>query len=156
MNKKLVIFDLDGTLIDSLKDIAFSTNRVLIELGFEEHPIEEYKRFIGDGAKELVKRALPDSSDEEKVLEALEIFKKEYGGKETIHTKPFDGGYQMLHQLQDSCEFALLSNKPHEFTLKYMEQFFKEFGTCFGCDSSFGFYSEHVRETFLAGIGYEQ
>ena len=125
--KKLVIFDLDGTLIDSLKDIALCTNSVLKSFGYKEHPIEAYKSFIGDGARELVRRALPDSFVEEQLEEAVSIFKEVYGNKTAGNTKPFDGIYEMLDGLQESCEFALLSNKPHKFTLEYMENFFKDY-----------------------------
>jgi len=123
--KKLVIFDLDGTLIDSLKDIAFCTNYVLRSFGCKEHPVESYKNFIGDGARELVKRALPE--DFNKIEEALEMFKEEYSNKINENTKPFEGIYEMLQALESNCEFALLSNKPHKFTIEYMEVFFKDF-----------------------------
>jgi phosphoglycolate phosphatase len=125
--KKLIIFDLDGTLIDSLKDIALCTNSVLKELGCEEHPIEVYKEFTGDGARELVKRALPNGFSEEKIQKALGMFKEIYSNKINENTKPFDGIYEMLKALEDSCDLALLSNKPHKFTLEYMELFFSEF-----------------------------
>lgn len=125
--KKLVIFDLDGTLIDSLEDIALCTNKVLKSFGCEEHSIENYKSFIGDGARELVKRALPQSFNSEQIDDAMEMFKKIYSNKINSNTKPFGGIYEMLEELQEDCEFALLSNKPHQFTLEYMEIFFKQF-----------------------------
>jgi len=125
--KKLVIFDLDGTLIDSLKDIALCTNSVLKNLGYKEHSTDAYKKFIGDGARELVRRALPDSSLDDEIEKALEMFKEIYGNKIGGNTKPFEGIYEMLEELQKFCEFALLSNKPHKFTLEYMESFFKDY-----------------------------
>lgn len=125
--KKLVIFDLDGTLIDSLKDIALATNRVLKSFGCEEHPISAYRNFVGDGAKELVKRALPENFDEEQIEKGLALFKEIYSNKINANTKPFDGIYEMLRVLSTDCEFALLSNKPHKFTLEYMDLFFKEY-----------------------------
>lgn len=127
MKTKLIIFDLDGTLLDSLEDIAISANTMLEELGYKPYKIEEYKQFVGDGARELVKSALPKNLDEETVDEALKIFKSYYSNKIHGNTKPYDGIYEMLTSLVGTCDFALLSNKPHKFTLEYMELFFKEF-----------------------------
>lgn len=127
MKNKLVIFDLDGTLLDSLEDIAISANRVLEELGYEQHEIMEYRKFVGDGARALVKSALPDMLEEEQIDEALKMFKSYYSNKINGNTKPYDGIYNMLDTLESKCDFALLSNKPHKFTLEYMEMFFKEY-----------------------------
>lgn len=127
MKNKLVIFDLDGTLLDSLKDIALSANKVLEEFGYEPYEIDEYRKFVGDGARALVKSALPDTLEENEIDKALEIFKSNYSNKIHGNTKPYDGIYTMLDTLSSDCDFALLSNKPHKFTLEYMEKFFKEY-----------------------------
>ena len=128
MNKKrLIIFDLDGTLIDSQKDIALTTNHILKSMGYKEHQLESYKNFIGDGARELVRRALPENTSTQDIEQALEMFKEIYGNKMGANTKPFEGIYQMLEALQEDFEFALLSNKPHKFTLEYMRIFFSEY-----------------------------
>lgn len=127
MEKKLIIFDLDGTLLDSLEDIALSTNSVLKSFECEEYPVDSYKKFVGDGARELVKRALPDTFSTEQIDQALEMFKKIYSNKVNGNTKPFDGIYDMLESLQSQCDFAILSNKPHKFTLEYMDLFFNEY-----------------------------
>lgn len=126
-NKTLIIFDLDGTLIDSLTDIALSSNQVLKHFGCKEHEIETYRNFVGDGAKVLVQKALPKGFTEEQIEEALEMFKEIYSNKINLNTKPFDGIYKMLDDLNPYCDFALLSNKPHKFTLEYMDIFFKEY-----------------------------
>jgi phosphoglycolate phosphatase len=127
MNKKLIIFDLDGTLLDSLQDIALATNQVLKDFGCDEHSTESYRGFVGDGARELVKRALSKSFSKEQIDKALVMFKKIYSNKINGNTKPFDGIYEMLDNIKEQCDLALLSNKPHKFTLEYMELFFKEY-----------------------------
>ena len=128
MEKKTIIFDLDGTLLDSLKDIVISVNQVLEKLGYEAHTQEEYKQFIGDGAKKLLLRALPNGISDQTVQKALELFTDIYS--KTIHsnTKPYKGIYEMLDSLKkNNFSLNLLSNKPHQFTLKYYDIFFKQY-----------------------------
>ena len=128
MKKKLIIFDLDGTLIDSIQDIAISTNQVLEELGFETHPLDAYTNFVGDGAMILLKNALKPDVSEEILQKALKLFKKFYGDKIHKNTQPYDGIYEMLDTISNKdLQLAILSNKPHMFTVEFIEYFFKEY-----------------------------
>ena len=72
LKRQLLIFDLDGTLLNTLDDIGSSVNRVLIRKGFQSHPLEQYRYFVGDGSKMLVTRALPEDHRDEKTI-------KQYG-----------------------------------------------------------------------------
>jgi phosphoglycolate phosphatase len=128
LNKKTIIFDLDGTLLDSLQDIVISVNQVLEKLNYPTHELEAYKQFIGDGARKLLLRALPKDIEETQIDIALELFTEIYS--KTIHanTKPYDGIYSMLDSLKaNGFSLNLLSNKPQQFTLKYYDIFFSKY-----------------------------
>jgi len=123
MKKKLVIFDLDGTLLDTLSDIASTANKVLEELGYKTHDEQSYKSFVGDGAKELVRRAISPVDDEKETQKAFDLFKSYYDNRVDDKTIPFDGVIPMLQELENFCDIAILSNKPHLFTLKEVKKF---------------------------------
>ena len=125
--KKTVIFDLDGTLLDSIEDIASSMNKVLESLQLPTHKIEDYKHFVGGGVDILVENALSNQSKEIKD-EVIKRFKIEYDGKLHSKTLPYDGIYELLDELKKlDINLAVLSNKPHEFTVSYVNYFFKNY-----------------------------
>ena len=125
--KKTVIFDLDGTLLDSIEDIASSMNKVLESLQLPTHKIEDYKHFVGGGVDILVENALNNQSKEIKD-EVIKRFKIEYDGKLHSKTLPYDGIYELLDELKKlDINLAVLSNKPHEFTVSYVNHFFKDY-----------------------------
>ncbi|WP_066359512.1 HAD family hydrolase [Aliarcobacter cryaerophilus] len=125
--KKTVIFDLDGTLLDSIEDIASSMNKVLESLQLPTHKIEDYKHFVGGGVDILVENALNNESKEIKD-EVIKRFKIEYDGKLHSKTLPYDGIYELLDELKKlDINLAVLSNKPHEFTVSYVNHFFKNY-----------------------------
>jgi len=128
MKIKAVIFDLDGTLVDSIKDIAISMNKVLKKLGFEEHLENDYQNFVGDGALVLVQNAMPKDSSVETINEALELFKSIYETGIRENSKVYNGIYQMLDEIKNTnLKLAVLSNKPHEFTVEFIEYFFEDY-----------------------------
>ena len=125
--KKTIIFDLDGTLLDSIEDIASSMNKVLESLQLPTHKIEDYKHFVGGGVDILVENALNNQSKEIKD-EVIKRFKIEYDGKLHSKTLPYDGIYELLDELKKlDINLAVLSNKPHEFTVSYVNHFFKNY-----------------------------
>ena len=125
--KKTVIFDLDGTLLDSIEDIASSMNKVLESLQLPTHKIEDYKHFVGGGVDILVENALNNQSKEIKDV-VIKRFKIEYDGKLHSKTLPYDGIYELLDELKKlDINLAVLSNKPHEFTVSYVNHFFKNY-----------------------------
>ena len=132
---KVAIFDLDGTLLDTLKDLADACNFALRSYGFSEHQIDEYKYFLGNGVYKLVERALPmDKKDGETVDKVLTEFKKYYEKHKSDFTKPYDGIEELLIALKETgIKTAVVSNKPHEFAVEIVERYFaKSFDIVFG------------------------
>ncbi|HUI82717.1 MAG TPA: HAD-IA family hydrolase [Candidatus Binatia bacterium] len=113
-NIRLVIFDLDGTLIDSERDLAASVNAMLAHYGRKELPLEVIGTYIGDGAPMLIRRALGDPADREFLQEALNFFLHHYREHKLDSTRPYDGIQQALEQLAggDGRKLAVLTNKP--------------------------------------------
>ena len=125
---KSLIFDLDGTLINSLYDIALSMNKVLEKHNYPIHDMDKYNYFVGDGAFILVKNALPINISEEEINIVLKSFIEIYEQNTHNNTKPYEGIYEMLNELESmKIKKAVLSNKPHKFTLKYVENLFNNF-----------------------------
>ncbi len=112
--ERAVIFDLDGTLVDSLGDIASAMNEVLERHGFPSHPLPAYRRFVGDGMERLVRRALPPV-DEETVARVLEDMRGTYARHALRTTRPYPGVPDLLDRLAArGVPFAVLTNKPHD------------------------------------------
>jgi len=133
---KAVIFDLDGTLLDTLNDLANAYNRALAHMGFPIHPIEAYRCFVGDGARKCVIRALPvDARDAATVDHCLQLFRKDYSQNWNIFTKPYRGIPETLTALSDrQIRMAILSNKPHDNTIQCASAYFSRwrFSVVFG------------------------
>lgn len=131
---KACIFDLDGTLTDTLESLTYSVNETLKELKLSCITSEQCRSFVGNGARFLIERALQASGDEElnHIEEAMEIYGRIFKVNCTYHVKPYDGIVQMLKKLKETgIKLAVLSNKPHLQTVEVVNTFFEE-GT-FSC-----------------------
>lgn len=125
MKFSAVIFDLDGTLLATLDDIANSANLVLQRLGLPLHPLESYSRFVGEGVTMLFRRAIPQAeSDERLVTRAVALFREIYDENWNVSSCPYVGIPELLSQLAGrNVSLAVLSNKPHVFTQKCIDEY---------------------------------
>lgn len=122
---KAVIFDLDGTLIDTLDDLKDSMNFVLSEFGFSVRTKEEIRSFIGNGLGMLAKRALPQSCDDNTVKEVTIRLKEYYALHSRIKTKPYDGIFECLDAIkQRGIKCAVLTNKLESAAKSLCDDFF--------------------------------
>ncbi|BEG97979.1 HAD family hydrolase [Bacteroides sedimenti] len=126
--KKLVIFDLDGTLLNTIADLAQSTNYALKECGFPEHEEEEYKYFVGNGIYKLFERALPESEkSEENIANVRKHFLIHYGVHNMDHSCPYPGIMNLLENLhKKGLKLAVASNKYQAATERLIKHYFSE------------------------------
>ena len=109
---KAVIFDLDGTLLNTLDDLTDATNAALRYFGCPERTKEEVRQFVGNGAERLIRLALPGNEDDPAVSEVLSWYKDFYAAHSQIKTRPYEGVPEVLRALGEKYPMAIVSNKP--------------------------------------------
>ena len=127
MRKKAVIFDLDGTLSDSIHSIKYSGDRTMERFGYGPFSEEQYKYFVGDGAANLVRRALSAGGDTELIHfeEAYALYREIFRENCMYRVRPYDGIPELLAALKaQHVKIAVLSNKPHAETVNVIETLF--------------------------------
>ena len=120
-----IIFDLDGTLLDTLEDIADTANQMLRKHGFPIHELNEYRYLVGDGIKTLIYRSLPaENRQEQTIQDCLITYREYYERNWNVHTQPYAGVPELLQALAKTpLKTAVLSNKKHEFTVRCAQAF---------------------------------
>lgn len=125
MGYKAVLFDMDGTLLDTLEDLRDSTNHVLRQMGYPERSLEEMRRFVGNGAEMQIRRAVPEGTSEENIRKALTAYRAYYEEHCRIKTKVYDGLPGMLCELKKhGVKTAVVSNKPDAAVKKLSCEYF--------------------------------
>ncbi len=126
MSYSAVIFDLDGTLLDSLVDIAQAANEVLAELHLPMHDVDAYRYFVGEGVAVLFERAVPEAQRAPALLEqCVAGFRRIYAQHWNRNSRPYAGISQLLDGLvRRQKKLAVLSNKPQEFTQQCVQEYF--------------------------------
>ena len=123
-----VIFDLDGTLLDTLRGIAEAGNRVLGEHGVATLATDDYRQYVGDGVRRLFERVLPEPRrDEETIRQCCDDFRAVYRHQWHVGTHPYEGVEELLAELAArQVRMAVLSNKPDEFARECVREYFAE------------------------------
>ena len=121
------IFDLDGTLLDTLDDLAAAVNYALRTYGMPEHSRDDVRRFVGNGVRMLMIRAIPDGEQNPRFEEAFSTFRQYYLEHSLDRTRPYDGVPEMLKALkQRGCRLAVVSNKFYAATQELCRHFFAD------------------------------
>ena len=115
MKYEAVVFDLDGTLTDTLSDLKNSVNYALSEFGFPERSLDEVRCFVGNGVRRLMYLSVPDGTPQTTAEDCLAVFKKHYKENSLVETKPYDGIMPMLNELKRrGVKTAVVTNKMQE------------------------------------------
>ena len=156
------IFDLDGTLLDTLTDLAASTNYALRTHGMPEHTIDEVRRFVGNGVRKLMERAVPDGADNPLFDEAFATFRQHYMEHSLDTTRPYEGVPEMISALKaKGCHLAVVSNKMMAATQELCRHFFPEtIEVAIGENEAEGIRKKPAPDTVIAalrqlGVGQE-
>jgi len=127
------IFDLDGTLLDTLQDLATSVNYTLRQHDMPEHSIDDIRRFVGNGVRKLMERAVPDGAQNPLFESAFATFRQYYMQHSLDTTRPYDGIPEMLDELKRrGCRIAVVSNKMMAATQELIAHFFPQIEVAIG------------------------
>ena len=110
--KTALLFDLDGTLLNTLEDLKDATNACLRQFGYPERTLEEIRRVVGNGAENQIRKSLPPETDEDTVQRLLKIYKEYYNSHCQNHTAPYGGIPEAMEILKKDYPIAIVSNKP--------------------------------------------
>lgn len=133
------IFDLDGTLLDTLQDLAAAVNYALRKNGLQEHSIEDIRRFVGNGVKKLIERAVPAGTEVSIYNNVFSDFRAYYMEHSLDSTKPYEGIRELLQGLKKrGCRMAVVSNKMMAATQELVTHFFPEIEVAMGENEAAG------------------
>lgn len=125
MKYDTAIFDLDGTLLNTLDDLTASVNYAMRGMGFPDHTLDEVRRFVGNGVRVLIRRSVPKGTSDAEYESAYKLFEEHYAKNCRNKTAPYDGIIHMLDELKKKgCRLAIVSNKIDFAVKKLSEEFF--------------------------------
>ena len=148
------IFDLDGTLLDTLGDLAASVNFALRTHGMPEHSLDDVRRFVGNGVRKLMERAVPDGADNPRFDETFATFRQHYMAHSLDTTRPYEGIPEALEALKArGCHLAVVSNKMMAATQELCRHFFPDtIEVAIGEDEAAGIRRKPAPDTVFAAL----
>ena len=148
------IFDLDGTLLDTLGDLAASVNYALRTHGMPEHSVDDVRRFVGNGVRKLMERAVPDGADNPRFDAAFATFRQHYMAHSLDTTRPYEGIPEALEALKArGCHLAVVSNKMMAATQELCRHFFPDtIEVAIGEDEAAGIRRKPAPDTVFAAL----
>ncbi len=150
---KTYIFDLDGTLLDTLQDLADSVNYALRQFGMPEHSLDDIRRFVGNGVRLLMQRAVPDGAQNPQFEEVFATFRQYYMQHSLDTTRPYDGIVETIHELkQRGCRLAVVSNKMMAATQELVAHFFPDIEVAIGEHEAAGICKKPAPDTVFEAL----
>ncbi|MBQ7512873.1 MAG: HAD family hydrolase [Prevotella sp.] len=147
------IFDLDGTLLDTLQDLANSVNHALRVHHMPEHSTDDIRRFVGNGVRKLMERAIPDGAQNPDFEAVFADFRQHYMHHSLDTTRPYDGIPEVIHELkQRGCRLAVVSNKMMAATQQLVAHFFPEIDVAIGEHEAAGIRKKPAPDTVMEAL----
>ena len=147
------IFDLDGTLLDTLQDLANSVNYALRQHGMPEHTIDDIRRFVGNGVRLLMERAVPDGARNPLFEDTFATFRQHYMQHSLDTTRPYDGIPELIHELKNrGCQMAVVSNKMMAATQELVRHFFPDISVAIGEHEAAGIRKKPAADTVFEAL----
>lgn len=149
----IFVFDLDGTLLDTLQDLANSVNYALRQHGMPEHSIDDIRRFVGNGVRLLMERAVPDGAQNPRFEAAFATFRQHYMQHSLDTTRPYDGIPELIHELKNrGCQMAVVSNKMMAATQELVHHFFPDIPVAIGEHEAAGIRKKPAPDTVFEAL----
>ena len=153
MNYSTFIFDLDGTLLDTLQDLANSVNYALRQHGMLEHSIDDIRRFVGNGVRLLMERAVPDGAQNPLFETVFDSFRHHYMRHSLDTTRHYDGIPELIHELKArGCQMAVVSNKMMAATQELVRHFFPDIDVAIGENEAAGIRKKPAPDTVYEAL----
>jgi len=153
MDRRTYIFDLDGTLLDTLQDLAASVNYALRQHGMPEHSIDDVRRFVGNGVRLLMERAVPLGAQNPQFESAFATFRQHYMQHSLDTTRPYEGIPEVLRELKRrGYQLAVVSNKMMAATQELVAHFFPEIPVAIGEHESAGIRKKPAPDTVFEAL----
>lgn len=150
---KTYIFDLDGTLLDTMQDLAASVNYALRQHHMPEHSVDDIRRFVGNGVRMLMTRAVPDGEDNPQFEAVFATFRQYYMQHSLDTTRPYEGIPELIHELKArGCQMAVVSNKMMAATQELVRHFFPEIPVAIGEHEAEGIKKKPAPDTVYAAL----